>query len=127
MFPLTLLCVILGETVTRTLKLVIDRQRPAFRYAEPEPLMFIPHTNSFPSGHAAISFACAATIARFAPRHAAPLLYALAVLIAWSRVYVGAHYPLDVLGGAAIGLVIATALRPLPAVLLRSRPARPPD
>jgi undecaprenyl-diphosphatase len=119
-FPLTLLAVLLGETVSRTLKLVVDRERPAFRYPEPEPLMYIPHTNSFPSGHATVSFACAATIARFAPRNVVPLLYVLAALIAWSRVYVGAHYPLDVLAGALIGLAIARALRPLPEALRRS-------
>jgi undecaprenyl-diphosphatase len=120
LFPLTLLAVLLAETITRTMKFVIDRQRPAFRYPSPQPLMHIPHTNSFPSGHAAVSFACAATAARFAPRRVVPLLYVLAALIAWSRVYVGAHYPLDVLVGALIGLGIATALRPLPGALRRS-------
>jgi undecaprenyl-diphosphatase len=122
-FPLVLLAVLLGETLSRTLKLVIDRQRPAFHYKEPPPLMHIPHTNSFPSGHAATSFAAAAVLARFVPRWAAVGLYVLAALIAWSRVYVGAHYPLDVVGGALLGLLIATALRPLPGALRRSPPA----
>jgi undecaprenyl-diphosphatase len=115
--------VLLGETLSRTLKFVIDRQRPAFHYREPPPLMHIPHTDSFPSGHAATSFAAAATLARFVPRRwIAVALYVLAALIAWSRVYVGAHYPLDILGGAVLGLLIATALRPLPRALRRSPP-----
>jgi undecaprenyl-diphosphatase len=122
-FPLVLLAVLLGETLSRTLKFVIDRQRPAFHYREPPPLMHIPHTDSFPSGHATTSFAAAATLARFVPRKwIAVALYVLAALIAWSRVYVGAHYPLDVLGGAVLGLLIATALRPLPRALRRSPP-----
>jgi undecaprenyl-diphosphatase len=41
----------------------------------------------------------------------APLLYVLAAAVAFSRVYVGVHYPLDVLGGAALGALIAVALR----------------
>jgi undecaprenyl-diphosphatase len=123
-FPLVLLAVLISETVMSLLKLVLGRERPAFRYAEPRPLMHIPHTPSFPSGHSSTAFAAAATLAQFAPRRSVKvLLFVLAALIAWSRVYVGAHYPLDVIGGAAIGLAIARALRPLPEVLQRSRRA----
>ena len=121
--PLTFMAVLLGETAQRTGKSLIDRERPAFRYPDPAPLMQIPHTHSFPSGHAAVSFACADTLARFTSRRAAIALYILAALISWSRVYVGAHYPLDVLGGAIVGLALARALRLLPAALRRSRPA----
>jgi undecaprenyl-diphosphatase len=117
--PLVLLAALLGEATTDLAKALIDRQRPAFRYAEPPPLMHIPRTHSFPSGHAAISFACAATLARFTSRRVAVLFFVLAALIAFSRVYVGAHYPLDVVAGALVGLVIATALRPLPRALQR--------
>jgi undecaprenyl-diphosphatase len=123
--PLTFMAVLLGESVQRIGKSLIDRQRPAFRYPDPAPLMQIPHTNSFPSGHAVVSFACAGTLATFVSRRVAIALYVLAALIAWSRVYVGAHYPLDVLAGALFGLGIARALRLLPAGLRRLRPARP--
>jgi undecaprenyl-diphosphatase len=84
-------------------------ERPAFRDALPRPLMHVPHDGSFPSGHAATSFACATVLASFAPR-AAPLFYLLAVAIAFSRIYVGAHWVLDVVAGMALGVAIALLL-----------------
>jgi len=72
----------------------------------------LPHDASFPSGHAATSFAAATMLSLSFPRFA-PFLYVLAAAIAFSRVYVGVHYPLDVIGGAALGVLIATALRVL--------------
>ena len=120
--PLTFLAVLLGEATSSGLKFSFDRVRPSDRFAEPETLLRVAHTPSFPSGHAATSFACAATLARYVPRRAAVALYVLAASIAWSRVYVGAHYPFDVLVGAVIGILIATALRLLPAVLRRLLP-----
>ena len=57
---------------------------------------------SFPSGHAATSLA-GAVVLSFGLRRTAPALLALAAAIAYSRVYVGAHYPGDVLAGLAMG------------------------
>ena len=72
--------------------------------------MHVPGSSSFPSGHATVGFACAAVLALAAPRLALPL-YALAALVAWSRVHVGVHYPLDVVGGAVLGVLIGQVVR----------------
>ena len=102
----------------------IDRRRPPLVYPEPKPLVHVPHSGSFPSGHATSAFACATVIAWQAPRLAFPS-FLLAGAIAWSRVYVGVHWPLDVLGGAALGILIATALLMLVRALPRSRRETP--
>jgi undecaprenyl-diphosphatase len=120
--PLVVLAVVLSDLVAIGLKQLFDVERPSVRYTEPEPLVRAPTDLSFPSGHAATSFASAALLAWAAPRFALPL-YVLAGAIAFSRVYVGVHYPLDVLAGAALGLLVATALRLLPATLRGSQRA----
>jgi undecaprenyl-diphosphatase len=95
---------LVAQLTTDVLKLAIHRSRPHV-----PTLVAEPHSHSFPSGHAASSFACAVVLAAFVPRWGAAF-YVLAALIAFSRAYVGVHYPLDVLAGAAWGLLIGLAL-----------------
>ena len=66
----------------------------------------------FVSSHAANFFAIAAIVsALFSERKYLPyLLYSWASLVAYSRVYVGKHYPLDIIGGAVLGIVMAKLL-----------------
>jgi undecaprenyl-diphosphatase len=111
-----------ADAISLGLRDWIDRRRPPLVYPEPKPLVGVPHSGSFPSGHAATAFACATVIAWAAPRLAVPA-FVLAVAISWSRVYVGVHWPLDVLGGAVLGVLVATALLKLSATLRRSRRA----
>jgi len=99
----------------------IGRLRPPLVYPDPRPLVSTPHTGAFPSGHSASAFACATVIAWASPRLAVPA-FVLAGLVAWSRVYVGVHWPLDVLGGAALGVLVATALLKLVGARPRLRP-----
>lgn len=62
---------------------------------------------SFPSGHATIAFAMAVVLSRKEPKWKW-IFYSLAVLISLSRIYLGVHYPLDVIAGGIIGLVIGS-------------------
>ncbi len=61
---------------------------------------------SFPSSHAVNIFAAAFFLARLWRRLAWPI-YGIAAVVGYSRIYIGIHYPLDVVGGAGIGLLIA--------------------
>ena len=122
-FLLTLLAVAVADLAAAELKGVFDVERPSSRYAEPQPLVHAPLDGSFPSGHASTSFA-AATMLTFARPRWAPAFFLLALAIGFSRVYVGVHYPLDVVGGAVLGILVATALRWLVAALRSSRAGR---
>jgi undecaprenyl-diphosphatase len=66
---------------------------------------------SFPSDHATASFAIAAAFALHALRRQATVFLAMALLIGWSRVFVGTHYLTDILGGAITGTGAAILVR----------------
>lgn len=100
-----LLCFI---TVDLVLKPAIARERPlAIRaYDPPREVPPVPRTLSFPSGHTAASFGGAIALSRVwpGPRVA---WWTLAVAMGYSRIYIGHHYPLDVVGGAVVGTLVA--------------------
>jgi undecaprenyl-diphosphatase len=112
-FVLVLLADAAADGLATLLKFVVGTRRPSGG----GPLIAIPHSDAFPSGHAATSFACATVLTALVPR-AAPAFYVLALAIGYSRVYVGVHWPLDVVGGAVLG--VATALLLLAATRRRS-------
>jgi undecaprenyl-diphosphatase len=100
---------LVADGLAYVLRDAIGRRRPPLVYPEPEPLVRVPHQAAFPSGHSATAFACATVIAWEVPRLRIPA-FVLAAGIAFSRVYVGVHWPLDVLGGAALGTAVGTLL-----------------
>ena len=125
-------CVWASDLTTVAIKAIVQRPRPFSIVPEADPLFGGTLGTSFPSGHAATAFAGAVILAVLV-RRAIPFLLTLAVLVAFSRIYVGVHYPLDVLGGAAIGTTVALALayglRALPRLSeapRRSAGAQPP-
>ena len=114
---LTAACVWTADLLAIAIKAMTDRPRPFETVPEADPLLAGTVGNSLPSGHAATSFAGFLLLALFVGR-ARSVLFALAVLISFSRVYVGVHYPLDVVAGAALGTAVALAL----VLLLRAPP-----
>ncbi len=64
---------------------------------------------SFPSGHTAASFAVATVLLMRAPKKLSIPMFILACLISLSRLYVGVHYPTDILGGVIIGAICGIA------------------
>jgi undecaprenyl-diphosphatase len=86
------------------LKDVVERTRPFVAHPQVDPL-YVVHSSSFPAGHAATAVAGATLLSYIAPRGLLGF-FLLAVAIGYSRVYVGVHYPSDVLAGALVGAVV---------------------
>lgn len=96
-------CVAAAYCTSTSVKLAIGRRRPV---VEDLPhLMATPTGLSFPSSHATSSFAAARAYGRLMPPGP---LYAAAVAMALSRLFLGVHYPSDVAAGAALGTAVGT-------------------
>lgn len=89
------------------LKNLVARTRPYDIFTGVQRLVEKQSDWSFPSGHSAASFVTAVVMFRELPRKYGVPALTLAFLIAFSRLYVGVHYPLDVLTGAVSGTLIA--------------------
>jgi membrane-associated phospholipid phosphatase len=96
-------CVGAAYAISTSIKLAIGRRRPLIE--DLPHLMATPTGLSFPSSHSTSSFAAAQAFGRLLPR--GPLLGAAAAM-AFSRLYLGVHYPSDVAAGAALGTVVGS-------------------
>lgn len=104
------LVVPLKLALERVVKLLVQRERPGTTVPDAILRGVHPAGLSFVSGHAIITFAIAGLLVLVLPRRWGIVAVVLASLNAVARVYLGAHNPLDVVGGAAIGLAIAAVL-----------------
>jgi undecaprenyl-diphosphatase len=111
MAGLVLVATLGGLCVTSALKHWIDRPRPPLHQSD-----VIVYTTSFPSGHSALSAATYLTLGTLLARSTRSrtlkfyflfLALMMTFLVGLSRVYLGAHYPTDVLAGWCVGLVWA--------------------
>ena len=103
------------------LKNTFLRIRPETALSDAVSIMSPMNSYSFPSGHATIAFA-SAYILSMQRKKSAWIFYLLAILVAVSRVYLGRHYPSDVLYGAAIGYFIGVSAYILGGKVFKSLP-----
>ncbi len=93
-----------GGITNYILKFIFARPRPCFEdivINHPCPLDF-----SFPSSHAATSFAVATSLSYLDPKRMY-IYYSIALIISFSRIYLGVHFLFDVLGGVFIGVIVS--------------------
>jgi undecaprenyl-diphosphatase len=113
---LTITSILLASAITGVIKIIVAR---------PRPYMVLPVVNvfaleadwSFPSGHASRVFSLL-PLASGSNRRLRLSFYAIACLVAFSRIYLGAHYPLDVLGGSTLGLLVGGTVNRYDALLV---------
>ena len=101
----TALAVSISDFLGATLKELIARDRPCHVLSHIKDIANCSNSFSFPSNHAVNSFTFA-TIVTLAYKNLTFLLYVSALLIGYSRIYLGVHYPTDVLSGALLGILI---------------------
>lgn len=110
---LILLAVAIGDQLNSSLiKEWVGRIRPCHVLEHVRLLVDCGSGKSFPSSHAVNNFAAAMVAGWMYPK-ARPYVFVFAALVAWSRVYVGVHYPSDILAGAVEGLLIGWGLMAL--------------
>jgi undecaprenyl-diphosphatase len=101
--------VAISWTAAESAKFLFNRARPFISDTEIAPLIKTPSSSSFPSGHSATAGAGALTLSAVYPSFA-PAFVLSGILVALSRIYLGVHYPFDVLAGFLIGTATAAVV-----------------
>jgi undecaprenyl-diphosphatase len=96
--------------LSKAVKTTVSRGRPEALLANVH-LREQAHGLGYVSGHTAVAFALAAVLVPSLPRGWQPIAWLLAAVVALARVYAGVHLPLDVVGGAGLGLLLGTFTR----------------
>lgn len=94
--------VVFSSIITQTIKIIVGRPRPRVENRTAQPFGWDDDHWSFPSGHAASTFALAGVLAAEYPKYKL-LFYSGAIMVGLSRIYLDKHYLSDVVAGAAIG------------------------
>lgn len=96
----------IAAVLANVIKHIVGRPRPKFAHSGDWQmgLSWVSGWDSFPSGHSTASFAVATVLAKRFPAWA-PLCIGIAIFVALSRVLRGSHFPTDVVGGAAVGIL----------------------
>ena len=100
---------LLGSLVINNelIKNLVKRPRPFVTFTDLQIIIPTPGQYSFPSGHTASSFAAAAVFYRHLPKKLGIPSVVLAGFIGFSRLYVGVHYPTDVIAGVIMGIFLS--------------------
>ncbi len=97
--------------LAKVVKGIVFRERPGAILDEVHLRAAGAAGRGFVSGHAAIAFALAVLVSPHLPRRWRWVPWAVALVVAFARVYVGSHFPLDVVGGAGLGLILGGLAR----------------
>ncbi|MDQ3384858.1 MAG: phosphatase PAP2 family protein, partial [Actinomycetota bacterium] len=101
---------VLAWGLAKAIKVFFDRPRPGVLFEDAYLHGDVVTGLGYLSGHAAIAATLATVAGPWLPRRLRRLAWGLALLVGASRIYVGAHLPLDVLGGYALGWAIGAAV-----------------
>lgn len=116
--------IVFGWGVAKVIKQFVGRTRPGSLLDDVSFGFDVPMDGlGYPSGHAVVALTLAVVFSPYLPRWLRWIVYGFAAAVCFSRVYMGAHMPLDVIGGAAFGVIIGSLVNL--AAGLREDKARP--